>query len=145
MHWTNYRKLVNYLKTMDPRLFDYGLNPDPHDDGYPCGCVETHCDVLSGHDEGILEFLGITDGEANYLFGLESPEIDPAAEHYKTLEQDFRATGKAGIREALRRLDVVAARYGGCPDEIAPSTFQPNDQKFLASVRALIGAPVEAE
>lgn len=156
MHWTNYRRLVNYLEQLPPEKFNYGVFiVRPRDVDSPCGCVavcvasltgeiETARDCWQDFDQFHIErFLQINDDEARYLFG-DSVSFDPDAHAAYGLAH--RGQGAEGIREALRRLAIVAARHGGEPSQLQSSTYQPDDQHFLASVRSLIDAPlVEVE
>lgn len=145
MDWINYRRLVNYIIALNPREFNYATT---------CMCVGGHVKVLdaTASDFGtsaIRDFLSVTPKEADYIFGVSAAWDGVGLSCYRTYESHkttFTDTaGEAGIREALRRLAVVAARHGGEPSQPQPA-YQPDDQQFLASVRSLIGSPlVEVE
>jgi hypothetical protein len=146
MNWTNYRRLVDYLTALPPTRFKYTRVMLDN-----CGCVAghihemcgtKHLDIFeSGEWRTIARFLESTETEAKYVFGWSDTEIERGAD---ALSSAF--TGQAGIAEALRRLNVVAQRYGGEPSAVAPSAYTPDDAAFLASVRALIMQPlVESE
>lgn len=135
MNWTNYRRLVDYLQALPPDRFHYGRNTL----GGDCGCVAVHA-VVGGMvavdqceyagSRHLRELLGVTQKESRYLFGFGQSPDEPSA-----MDLD----GAAGLTEALRRLSVVATRYGGEPASAQPApTFQPDEAGFLASVRALV-------
>lgn len=144
MDWHNYRLLVDDLKQLPPERFNYA-NANK---GASCGCLAVQvfrlapaCEVnnqIDGYEDWLLpgtigRFLGISDDDAQYLFFATVAEPD-ALPHL---------LGAGGIAEALRRLAVVAARYGGPPADAEPqSTFQPDESAFLASCRALTSAPL---
>jgi len=152
MNWTNYRLLVDDLKQLPPERFDYG-NPVIDE---PCGCVAVRvfarapeCAIRNDRAQTILlagtigQFLGITQQEAVFVYGEADDEIAPFSRTVYNLGRPLpEQRGTAGIAEALRRLAVVAARYGGEPAQPEPvATFQPDEAAFLRSVRELIAEP----
>lgn len=149
-NWTNYDRLVTHLKGMEPRLFNYANNV-PCDDEAPC-CVacqiralETGSVAVAG-GSCIERFLGCTATEAYFLFGYANRNLSPDdMDAWAAVYND--GIGEFGIREALRRLAVVAARYVRPEEEkpVEPPVFVGDDVAFLASVRALVGQPLIAE
>lgn len=150
MNWTNYRRLVDYLTTMDPAFFNYDNPrvPSPNDRDQ-CGCLAVCIARMTGANIGrwteehdFVQFLGVTMAEAKFLYGngLTLEEVEQAGEDGYISTDVFDLKGAQGIAEAIQRLAHVAARYGGEP---APApVYQPDDAAFLASVRALINAPL---
>lgn len=140
MHWPNYRALVAHLKMLPPEEFNYGDQFGRNN----CGCVAWHTHKYLGQTSSerggtisvIQDFLGVTTNEAIYLFG-------PGGDHCGDVEPDAvqfwannpSATGTPGLREALRRLSVVAERHGGDPEERA----------WLERVKVGVMAPLPEE
>lgn len=152
MNWTHYRTLVDYLTRLRedaPEQFDYGHDGNGHGS---CGCVAHHLHFLDvdrtkrvNGPTAIRDYLDVSTDEACYLYGGDGMSVEGrCGDFYYTNPQRL---GASGIAEALRRLAVVAARYGGEPASTPePKPFVADDAAFLASVRALIGQPlVEAE
>jgi hypothetical protein len=147
---TNYRRLRGYLEQLDPAKFDYDRYAySQQDDG--CGCVAVCVAVLTQTAKGdgrtsekeIFDFLRVTMQEAHYLYGWANQDIDPGSSC--AFEHRPIRLGSNGIREAIRRLDVVAARYGvtPAPEPSAPvSSYVPDEGAFLASVRAVAQQPL---
>lgn len=147
VNWINYDRLVAHLKTMDARQFNYGNATFREGNA---GCVACQILGLLGLTEGyswaehIESFLGVTGHEAMYLYGVSGrvSGIDVRSTGYDSPRpNNILPSGEFGIREALRRLDVVAARYQR-PEGEAPAELIADDAAFLASVRALIGKPL---
>ena len=151
MNWTNYDRLVEHLKKMEPSSFSYG-NPCPETEE-EASCVACQVRLLS-HGRTvkaqldlpgplvIQQWMEVTQVESVYLFGRNKPEIDSSVrgDGFESI-CGAAGHGDAGIREALRRLAVVAARYGR-PSEQPPPSSVGDDAAFLASVRALIHQPL---
>lgn len=151
MNWTNYRLLVDDLRQLTPERFNYGSSSNAQ-----CGCVAVQifkrCEPNHGYSRGcsyrtIQYFLGIDVDEAKYIYGDRVIELDGSSNR---LFDGYGngPSGTAGIAEALRRLSVVAARYGGEPQQPDPTPVPTDAQtsRFLASVRSLIDQPlVETE
>lgn len=77
-----------------------------------CGCVLPISEIVFGEwsdGDGIVCACEVDDKEADYLMGF-SAQFDPAAKDYRVMTPD-EAKGAAGISEALRRIDVILARY----------------------------------
>lgn len=133
MNWTNYKLLVDYITALPPAEWDH-TKPFFNTHGAPCGCYAAHIRARLApelaREEGtvaIAQFLSISPSEADELW----------------YPRGTGTRGVPGIREALRRLSVVAARYGGPPQEIAPQPFVGDEQAFLRSLRALVDHPHE--
>lgn len=114
MNWANYDRLVNYLTDLierAPQEFNYMEGFRILENG---GCVDCHCRVLmgtratpapyAGSGESIRRFLDITDLEALAMW---SPSLCDSS----ILGAGRAHRGEPGIREALRRLSVLATRY----------------------------------
>lgn len=151
MNWTNYRRLRAFLESLPDEAFNYGIDLQGRE-GAACGCVAHYARQLFRTVEmgplAISEALGVPVGESCYLYGAAATTheaVEPDAPQFFAYNPD--AIGRPGRLEALRRLAVVAARYGGEPASTPePKPFVADDAAFLASVRALIGQPlVEAE
>lgn len=129
MNWPNYDLLVEHVRTIDPRLFDYEMNPvSPLPDS--AGCLGYHCRVVSQAQRpvSIAAFLDITAQEERYLLGARST-VEPDAMGFHDMVRLGIARGAMGVDEVLRRLAVVAARYERPGGEV----------RFLSSVRAVAG------
>lgn len=150
MNWTNYDRLTRHLETMESRLFNYAYSA-PHSGrgmyAESLGCVACQCLILAGRPLPVFEtsgggktssssdiqrFLNVSDNEAFYLYnGHEGRDVNH---------------GDEGIREALRRLALVASRYQRPSSPLTESVNANDDEAaFLASVRALIQQPMESE
>lgn len=146
MNWENWTLLVEDLKQLPPERFNYGTSCDAR-----CGCVAVQvfvrttgrrdgCHVLSA---GVIrQFLEVSYLEAQFIYGDCVPELGPGETLYDGWGNGPR--GAEGISEALRRLSVVAARYGGPPAEqkievqtSAPVPTQAQCDAFLQSIRDL--------
>ena len=106
-NWTNYNRLTRHLETMDPERFDYKVDLQTHQPG----CIACQCAALRGASmsDGMLEivqFLAVSHKEASFLYGF-GDEPDHESDSWG-IPFCQRADG---IREALRRLAIVAARY----------------------------------
>ena len=143
MNWGNYRRLVRHLETIPATKFHYGKNDLAQDE---CGCAAWHCvrtlAVTGQATEVPYELAGSTDFqhfldvsfvEASYLFGMEARSDDEWPE--AGCKRVWRLTGEEGRREALRRLAVVAARYG----------VDPAEATFLTACKAGVAVPLTAE
>jgi hypothetical protein len=108
MNRDNLLKLRAALEVLPPEKFDYSLLPLRHSE---CGCVIYHARCLFGDRLAVNTrcVLGLAGDEYNYILGRVEPEIDPTP-HESYLNMGKRATGAAGIAEAIRRIDVLLAR-----------------------------------
>lgn len=148
MNWTNYDRLIGHMHKMlasNPLGFDYmqgfsALEP---------GCVDCQCAFLMGEhrtrgDKGemIRVFLGVTPDEAHALW---KPSL--TRRHWIAGGEDrWEHVGEPGIREALRRLAVVGARYQR-PVESAvfESKSADGEAAFLAECQRIARAVVNGE
>ena len=162
-HWNNFDRLMAHMTSLQE--FHYG---NPELDGKP-GCLACQLGASCGiqaDDESVYgrpvyrhmvfqEHLGVTEREAMFLYGCWADSVSNA----------FHLTGEVGIKEALRRLAVVAAKYqrpapqvrergGATASDVGHSpqgfgfrvhdSLSPAEAQFLQSVRAL-GAKTEVE
>lgn len=96
-----FREADQRLAALAPAQFDYRTLYRRD-----CGCVWGHLGTR------LDERLGIAPEENSYLGGaLDTPPFDRRARHYSHMTER-QATGARGIREARRRLRVVASQYG---------------------------------
>lgn len=143
MNEANYRELRGYLEGLAPEKFDYNS---------PCMCVGGHVQKKLG-EEGdglpgpghIRRFLECASDESRYIFGAPMPWDGRTIEaflHYEDGTEVFDGRGADGIAEAIRRLDVVAARHGVRPEATSPDD---NSARFLERLRAEFAAPAKTE
>lgn len=147
MDWDNFAKLRGLISTLKPSQFDYWKGVLDAD---LCGCVAAHGmkafspKWLTGDkdvdtDRGLTwlaEFLGIEREEGTFIWVACQVQGTP---------DDLSSRGWLGIREALRRLDVVASHYTRPTISVAPSETKAADREraFLQSCMAVAAAPVE--
>lgn len=143
MKWKNFDRLVKHLKALNPSEFHYVVPFMTRLDGsdVKCGCVAAHIsqrlDVWyrrifwTGGVDAIVRFLGVSRQEAFYIWGESDHQID------REPVFALRLSGVDGIREALRRLDVVAERHG----QVTARAFVADEPAFIASVRNVARHP----
>lgn len=103
MNLRNYARLRRAVRERDPKRFDYRTALDPE-----CGCVVPIARRLWGDQTNLVKELDIAGLEASFILGWSAPGLSGTPFARMTAKE---ATGRAGIREALRRLSVVRRRY----------------------------------
>lgn len=146
MEWRNYDRLVQHLNDLlvnAPERFNYHrprfIGPEAS------GCVGCWCRELLGANasglfalESIIEYLGVTHEEAYALWspsGSFSPGLYPLGRYAGD------RVGADGIREALRRLAILATRYERPAVAEPLPSLADRERRFLQSLQALSVSP----
>ncbi len=131
MNHDNKDRLIKRLQTVDPnQFFDY-WNASARFCGDPvssdAGCVACHVRYLTGvSEDNRYDCRGINDIQDF----LDIPRVDA---EFLYVPGGGAARGLEGIRNAIRRIELVAAKY---PREVVP-----DDAAFLAQCRVAAKAP----